>query len=120
MSADRDTRAWLQDILASIDNVEIYTAGLDFAHFASALQVQHAVLFNLQIIGEAANRLEGNFRAAHPAVPWSQMIGMRNVIVHGYFAVNLQIIWKTIIEELPRLKALLIPILVAIDSGNAE
>ncbi len=102
MSAARDTRAWLQDILVSIDNVETYTAGLDFADFATARQVQHAVLFNFQIIGEAANRIEGSFRSAHPAIPWSQMIGMRNVIVHGYFAVNLQIIWKTITEELPR------------------
>ncbi|WP_420808800.1 DUF86 domain-containing protein [Candidatus Oscillochloris fontis] len=51
-------------------------------------------------------------------VPWSLMIGMRNVIVHGYFAINLQIIWKTIIEELPQLKASLVPILSAIESGN--
>lgn len=48
------------------------------------------------------------------------MIGMRNVIVHGYFAVNLQIIWKTITEELPRLQVLLVPILATIDSGTAE
>lgn len=71
MSTARDNRAWLQDILASIDNVETFTAGLDFGHFAAALQIQHAVLFNFQIIGEAANRLEASFRAAHPAVPWS-------------------------------------------------
>ena len=107
MSAARNNRAWVQDILTSIDTIDAYTAGLDFARFAAALQVQHAVLFNFQIIGEAANRLEASFRSANPSVPWSQMIGMRNVIVHGYFAVNLQIIWKTITVELPGLRALL-------------
>ncbi len=118
MRAARDTHAWLQDILASINNIETYTSNCDFAHFTTDPQVQHAVLFNVQIIGEAANRLDANFRASHPTVPWSLMIGMRNVIVHGYFSINLQIIWKTIIEELPQLKASLVPILSAIKSGN--
>ena len=115
MSAARDNRAWLQDILTSIGHIEAYTHGLDFERFAALSQAQHAVLFNFQIIGEAANRLDAGFRSANPAVPWSLMIGMRNVIVHGYFAVNLQIIWKTITDELPGLKAQLTAILAELD-----
>lgn len=115
MSAARDNRAWLQDILASIEHIEDYTSALAFEDFAAALQTQHAVLFNIQIIGEAANRLDAGFRSANPSVPWSLMIGMRNVIVHGYFAVNLQIIWKTITDELPGLKAQLTAILAELD-----
>jgi uncharacterized protein with HEPN domain len=119
MSAARDNRAWLQDMLTSMNHIETYTAGLDFDQFVEAPQVQHAVLFNFQIIGEAANRLEASFRSAHPSVPWSLMIGMRNVIVHGYFDVNLQIIWKTITEELPRLRPLLTAILADIEGQDS-
>lgn len=84
-------------------NIALYIAGLDYATYAR--QVQHAVLFNLHIIGEAANRLDAEFRAQHPTVPRSAVIGMRNVIVHGYFAVNLAIIWNTITDDLPPFKA---------------
>ena len=119
MSAIRDNRAWLQDMLTSIEHIETYTDGLNFERFAATSQIQHAVLFNFQIIGEAANKLDASFRSANPAVPWSLMIGMRNVIVHGYFIINLQIIWKTITEELPRLKALLKVLLAELEEQSS-
>ncbi len=105
MNASRSERAFLQDILTAIADIEAALAGADFATFAAARPMQHAVLFNMQIIGEAANRLPPDLRARYPAVRWSQAIKMRHVIVHGYFAINLKIVWKTIIEDLPPLKA---------------
>jgi uncharacterized protein with HEPN domain len=115
VSTKRDNRAWIQDILASIVNIETYTADLDFDAFTASQQVQHAVLFNIQIIGETANRIDTEFRNSMPSIPWPQMIGMRNVIVHGYFTINLQIVWKTISDELPKLKHQFQEAIAAID-----
>lgn len=115
MNKSRSDSFRLHDMLAAIDAIAQYTDGLDFAAFVVQRQVQHAVLFNMQVVGEAANRLDESLRRSYPAVPWTQMVGMRNVIVHGYFAVNLQIIWNTVTEDLPRLKPHLAAILAAMD-----
>ncbi len=66
---------------------------------------------HVQIIGEAAARLSEEFRAAHPDVPWSEIIGMRNVLVHEYFGVDTEEIWATIQHDLPELKQKLAAIL---------
>ena len=57
----------------------------------------------LEIIGEAASSVSANFRNKHPCIPWKKMIGMRNRLVHGYFDINLDIVWDTIMEDLPPL-----------------
>jgi uncharacterized protein with HEPN domain len=115
MSSTRGNQAWVQDMLASIEHIEAYTAGIDFEQFEAAQQTQHAVLFNLQVIGEAAGKLAPALRETYPSLPWTQMIGMRNVIVHGYFSINLTIIWKTITEELPVLKTQLAALLADLE-----
>lgn len=117
MRNKRDNRAWLQDMLASIEAIESYTTQLNVEAFMATPQIQHAVLFNVQIIGEAANRLDTTLRQAHDVVPWAQIIGMRHIVVHGYFAVNLQIIWRTITEELPPLKKQILMILDSLDQS---
>ena len=63
-----------------------------------------AVTRALEIIGEAANHLAPQFRTRHPEVPWQDMIGMRNVVVHGYFGVDIDVIWRTVQEDVPMLK----------------
>jgi uncharacterized protein with HEPN domain len=120
MSPSRTNRALLQDIRTALDDIARYIAGLDYDTFTQVRQIQHAVLFNLHIIGEAANRLDAGFRAQHPAVPWSAAIGMRNVIVHGYFAVNLEIVWNTVTEDLPPFKAQIDALLAQPDGGTDD
>ena len=62
------------------------------------------VIYHLQIVGEAAYGLSQQFKAGHPQIPWEQIIGMRHVLVHGYFEIDLDIVWAVIEKDLPALK----------------
>jgi uncharacterized protein with HEPN domain len=99
----KDTAQLLQDILDSITTIETYAVS-SYESFLEDEKTQDAVMFNLIIIGEAANRITGEFQERHPEIPWSSMIGTRNVIVHGYDQVKLQIVWDIIHRDLASLK----------------
>lgn len=91
----------------------VFVEGMSFEDFLADKRTQQAVLMNLIIVGEAATRLmssEPAFVAGHPGVPWTGMKGMRNRVAHGYFEINLQMVWDTVQDELPKLHAQLIAI----------
>ena len=69
--------------------------------------IQVWVLHHIQIIGEAASSLSGNFKKREVNIPWSDIVSMRNVLVHHYFGVDLELVWETAINDIPRLKQLL-------------
>ena len=100
MSPDEAT---LLDILNAARKAVEFCAGLDRAAFAGDPKTYFAVLHQFTIIGEAAKRLPDAFRSAHPEVPWKQMAGMRDVLVHRYDDVILEEVWKAVAEELPGL-----------------
>ena len=75
--------------------------------------LMHSLVRCFEIIGEAANKVSPEFRQAHPQIAWDDMIGMRNRLIHAYFEVNLNIVWRTVNEELPPLIVALEPILAA-------
>lgn len=79
----KDTKDLLQDMLQAIDAIHAY-ATPNYEAFLADEKTQDAIMFNLVILGEAANRIEPEFQEAHPEIPWSSMIGTRNIIVHGY------------------------------------
>ena len=90
-----------------------FVEGMAYADFVDDKRTQQAVLMNLIILGEAATRLiagEPAFVARHLDVPWTGMKGMRNRVAHGYFEINLQMVWDTVCDELPKLRAQLIAI----------
>ncbi len=80
-----------------------YVADRERAHLQSDPMLVHALTRCLEIIGEASTRVAGCFRATHPQIPWSDMAGMRNRLIHAYFDVNLNILWRTVKEDLPPL-----------------
>jgi len=88
-----------------------YVQGLSRENFDSQRPLQHSVVRCIEVIGEAASRLSPQLREANPDIPWQDMIGMRNRLVHAYFDLDLDLIWATASQELlgiiPRLKALL-------------
>jgi uncharacterized protein with HEPN domain len=97
---------YLEHILHAINRINRYVAGMDHAAFSVNEEKQDAVIRNIEIIGEAAQhimRKYPEFAANHPELPWGSAYGMRNVIVHGYFNVELDIVWKTVQNDLPRL-----------------
>ncbi len=93
----------LQDILDAIEAIETYSVS-SYEEFVEDHKTQDAILFNLIIIGEAANQISEKFQEEHYSIPWSSMIGTRNIIVHGYDQVKLQIVWEIIQRDLEQLK----------------
>ena len=100
----RDDTEKLRDMLEAIARIERY-ARLGKENFEQDELVQVWIVNNLQIIGEAARALSNNFREEHPEIPWSQIIGMRNILVHNYFEIDLDIVWSAWEQNLPDLKS---------------
>jgi uncharacterized protein with HEPN domain len=100
MRTDRDR---LQDILDAIHSIGKYAQeGRD--RFEKDELIQNWIVHHLQIIGEASNKLSEDIKVAHPAVPWSAMIGMRNILVHEYMGIDLGEVWTTVEYDLPALQ----------------
>ena len=94
----------LQDIIDAIQMIESYSVS-SYEEFLEDSRTQDAILYNLIIIGEAASRISDQYKEKHPEVPWSAMIGTRNIIVHGYDQVKLQIVWEILQRDLSTLKS---------------
>jgi uncharacterized protein with HEPN domain len=92
----------LRDILDAIEAIKAYSVS-SFDEFLADAKTQDAILYNLIIIGEAANQISDEFQEQHYTIPWSSMIGTRNIIVHGYDQVKLQIVWKILQHDLESL-----------------
>jgi uncharacterized protein with HEPN domain len=99
---DRDA-AYLLDMLIAARKVIEYTSGLTWDNFHQNEMLQDAVMRHLQIIGEAARSITEQKRNAHQELPWRNMIGMRNRLVHHYFGIELTIVWDTIQKDIPLL-----------------
>jgi uncharacterized protein with HEPN domain len=100
----RSDRERLLDILEAIEKIE-QRIGQDRAAFNADPLLQVWVVHHLQIIGEAANRLSNDFLTRHPEISWGKLIGMRHVLVHGYFEIDLEIVWKAVEQDVPALKS---------------
>ncbi len=99
---------YLEHIAEAIVRATAYLQPLpDLEAFRKDLQAQDAVLRNIEVIGEAVNKINSSqpeFIKQHPELPWAQMRGMRNVAIHEYFFVDLEIVWNTVKEDFPKLK----------------
>ncbi len=102
----RDSRERLIDMLEAIEHIERYAARGRRAFEQDEL-IQTWVIYHLQVIGEAAARLDRDFHADHPQIPWAEIIAMRNILVHDYFGIDEEQIWTVIERDLPGLKAAL-------------
>lgn len=102
----------LRDILDAISAIEEYSVS-SYEEFLADTKTQDAILYNLIIIGEAANQISDDFQERHHNIPWSAMIGTRNIIVHGYDQVKLQIVWKILQRDLDHLKTEVAKVLMA-------
>lgn len=97
----RSPGLYLQDILASMDKIERYTEDLSFREFTESEMVVDAVIRNLEIIGEASTHIPADMRLQYSDIPWSRMVGLRNIAIHEYFGVDLEIIWVIVTENIP-------------------
>jgi uncharacterized protein with HEPN domain len=101
----RHDAVYLNHILDAIGQIESYTAGLSYDTFSEDRLIQDGVVRQLEIIGEACRALSPEFRAQHPDLPWNQIMGLRNHLIHAYFDINLGIIWDIVRADIPPLKA---------------
>lgn len=99
----RPERLYLTDIVEASEAIAEFIAGLNEASFYQDSKTQSAVLQKLIVIGEAAARLPEDFRAQYPQIEWRDIIAFRNILVHAYFSINLEIVWETAIEDVPKL-----------------
>lgn len=99
-----EDRVRLLHMIEAAENALNFVAGLDIAELEQDRKTLFAVIRCIEIIGEAAARLSEATRAAAPDIPWSAIVGMRNRLVHAYFDVDTELVWKTIHVELPALR----------------
>jgi uncharacterized protein with HEPN domain len=98
-----DDRTFLQHILQAIDRIAQYTSEGEAA-FLDDTMIQDAVIRNLEVIGEAVKNLSSETSSLHDDIPWRRMAGMRDRVIHGYFHVNLRLVWNVVETDLPRLR----------------
>jgi uncharacterized protein with HEPN domain len=103
----RDVRLFLNDMLEAIEKIERYIAVLSFEQFERNDMVIDAVVRNLEIIGEAARNIPPDLRNKYPAVDWTRVVGFRNIVIHEYFDVDLEIVWIIATQRLAELKTVL-------------
>jgi uncharacterized protein with HEPN domain len=109
---------YLGHIVEAIERIYQYVSDMDEVAFLEDRKTQDAVIRNFEVIGEAARNIERNhaqFAAAHPEVPWTVIYTMRNRVAHGYFKVDLEIVWKTIHTDLNELHAQIRKLLEQVD-----
>ena len=106
----RHDDALLLDMLLAAREAAELASRTTFVDFKQDRTIQLAVIKAIEIVGEAASRVRADTRSQHPDIPWSDIVGMRNRLVHGYFDVNLLRVWETVDQDIPELIAQLEPL----------
>lgn len=100
----KDNKLYLEHMLEAVRLIEEYSAGFTFESFSKNTGIQDAITRRLEIIGEAANRVPQSIKDNLFKVPWTKIIGMRNVIVHDYMYIDIEEVWDVVQNDLPQLK----------------
>jgi uncharacterized protein with HEPN domain len=102
---------FFEDTIDAMNKIESYIKDLDYNSFCQNNMIIDAVVRNLEIIGEAIKNIPENIITNYPEIPWKRMIGLRNIVIHAYFGIDLENIWKIITENIPEVKPEIIQIL---------
>jgi len=103
----KNDQVYLEHILEAISKIESFVNGLTKFDFDRNVLIQDAVIRNFEIIGEATKKISKQFTQKHSGIPWQDMAGMRDKLIHDYLDVDLDVIWRTIESDLPLLKEML-------------
>jgi len=103
----------LQHIIDAMHEVEVYLQNVTYDQFLQNSEKRFATIKQIEIIGEACNMLSDDLKLQYPAIPWKSIVGFRNISIHEYFGVNLQLVWEIAKNDLPDLKEKMIIILEA-------
>ena len=106
----RSVLLYIRDILEYMERAEAHVKGLSFEKFLKDNKACDAVIRCIEVIGEATKNIPEEIRNKHPSIPWRDMAGMRDKIIHGYFIVDFETVWLVVKEEIPRLKPMIIEV----------
>jgi uncharacterized protein with HEPN domain len=114
----RGDKEFLLDIIEAIKRIELYTKELSYQDFLQKIETQDAVVRNFEIIGEAVKNISKNLKTKYNNLQWKEIAGMRDKVIHFYFGVNWDIVWKAAKNSLPQLKEKIEGILKKIEEGK--
>ncbi len=116
----RDYLLYVKDILSAINSIENFTKGMKFEEFCADDKTSSAVIRKFEIIGEAVKNLPDEIRRCYPNVPWKEMAGMRDRLIHFYFGIDDNIVWTTIRNRLPEVKAKIQEIIIFMEKSQDQ
>ncbi len=100
----KDPGVLLEHILECIDLIENYSDGIAEAEFMKSVSLQDMIIRRIEIIGEAVKNLPDELKKEHPEIPWRDIAGLRDIVVHQYFGLDLELIWDVVEKDIPDLK----------------
>jgi len=103
----RDISIYLKDILENMKRAERFVENMSYDEFVKDEKTHYAVIRCIEIIGEAVKHVPKSIRLKHPQIPWKDIAGMRDKVIHFYFGINLERVWLVLKEDIPRLKPLI-------------
>ncbi len=103
----RDVSLYIQDILQNMGDAEEFVQGMSYAQFVADKKTFNAVVRAIEVVGEASKHIPDNLRRQYPDLPWKEMAGMRDKVIHMYFAVDHEAVWLVVQERIPTLKRLI-------------
>jgi len=114
----RGDKEFLLDVIEAIKRIELYTKGLSYPDFLQKIETQDAVVRNFEIIGEAVKNISKNLKTKYNNLQWKEIAGMRDKVIHFYFGVNWDIVWRAAKDSLPPFKETIERILKVIEESK--
>ena len=100
----KEDAKFLWHILETVKNLENFTQGLSKKDFVGNIEKQYAVVRGIEIIGEAVKNLSSNLKSKYPLIVWRDIAGTRDILIHSYFSVDLNLVWDIVQDDLPKFK----------------